>query len=81
MSREAARSRDRQRLAVLSRGLAWLHRGHTAGETLLLEQWRDRSHPELLARFGRLGTVAPEAEVTRVELIGLLVVEASSARG
>jgi len=76
LAREAARRRDQERLAIVERGLALLRRGHTAGEVRLVAEWRQLPSDLLLARLRALPTAERGAEVTKVELIGLLVVEA-----
>lgn len=73
--RDAARSRDGTRLRSLQRGVRLLRRGHTAGETALIERWASLPVEELLAAFQALPDEPVRPEVTRVELVGLLLVE------
>jgi hypothetical protein len=79
LAREAARSRAAPRLQLLQRGLQLLRRGHTAGETQLIASWLTLSPAELQASFARLPAEPAMAEVVRVELIGVLLVEAVAA--
>src|SRR5262249_10789540 len=78
LAREAARRRDPDRLALVERGLALLRRGHTAGEARLVAAWRELPSSELLDMLGALPAAELSGEVTKVELIGILVVEAPS---
>jgi hypothetical protein len=78
LAREAARQRERERLALLERGLRLLRRGHTAGEGRLIERWPDLPLAALLAILERLPAEPDPPEVTRVELIGVLLVEPPS---
>ena len=80
LAREAARMRAAERLELLQRGLRLLRRGHTAGETQLIASWLALPREELLASFARLPPERPAAEVARVELIGVLLVEAAARR-
>jgi hypothetical protein len=76
LAREAARHRNQERLALVERGLALLRRGHTAGESRMVAAWRELASDTLLARLRALPAAERRAEVTKVELIGILVVEA-----
>ncbi len=76
LARQAVERRDQEQIELLERGLALLRRGHTAGERQLVAGWRELSNRMLLATLAKLPAVAPKPLVTRVELIGLLVVEA-----
>jgi superfamily II DNA or RNA helicase len=77
LAREAARVRNGERLALLERGLRLLRRGHTAGETRLIANWITLPPNDLLQSFARLPVEQPTSEVVRVELVGILLVEAS----
>ncbi len=74
----AARARDADRLGWLERGLCFIRRGHTAGESALLEEWLGLGDLELQKRLRQLPAAPPES-IEQVELIGLLLVE--PARG
>lgn len=78
LAREAARRRDQERLALVERGLALLRRGHTAGEARLVASWRELPCNQLLDTLRTLPETELPAEVAKVELIGILVVEAPS---
>ena len=75
LAREAARSRNQERLAVLERGLGVLRRGHTAGEARLVERWAALPLATLLASFRSLPREPGGCTPTRIELIGVLLVE------
>ena len=77
LARDAARQRNQERLALVERGLALLRRGHTAGESRMVAAWRELTSDTLLARLQDLPAAEQRAEVTKVELIGILVVEAA----
>ena len=79
LAREAAARRDQERLALVERGLALLRSGHTAGEARLVASWRQLPTDALLARLSTLPPADPRAQIARVELIGILVVEAPRA--
>jgi hypothetical protein len=78
LARDAARTRDLERLMLLQRGLAVLRRGQTAGEARLAESWLTLSARELLGSLARLPAEPAAPEIERVELIGVLVVERRS---
>ncbi|NOT07965.1 MAG: DEAD/DEAH box helicase [Gemmatimonadales bacterium] len=71
----AARARDRQRLELLGRGLAFLKRGHTAGEEWEIVRWCGLSDRELPRALTGLPPEGPPAPIERISLIGILVVE------
>lgn len=75
LAREAAENRNQMRLAALERGLAMLRRGHTAGEARLVERWPELPLPTLLATLGKLPREPSQGAATRIELIGVLLVE------
>ena len=75
LAREAARNRQREQLGLLERGLCLLRRGHTAGEAGSIQRWPDLPLPALLTLLRRLPAEPDPPEVTRVELIGMLLVE------
>jgi superfamily II DNA or RNA helicase len=76
MARQAARSRDTRRLDCAERGIRFLRRGHTAGETRMAESWATAPESVLLSATRRLSREKPEEHVDRIELIGLLLIEA-----
>ena len=76
LAETAARERQPARLALLTRGIRHLRRGHTAGEALRIAGWAALSDPELLAAVERLpGETAARVPVA-LSLTGVLVVEA-----
>ncbi len=76
LAREAARSRDRECLALLERGIRFLRRGHTAGESRSTLGWADLPEEALFQALMRLPREATEPAPEGVEIIGILVVEA-----
>jgi hypothetical protein len=74
LAAHAVRARDAGRLEILERGFGFLRRGHSAGESALVEDWLEIPEPQLLNALGRLPLPRREG-VERVELLGLLLVE------
>ncbi|MGQ0702436.1 MAG: helicase-related protein, partial [Gemmatimonadales bacterium] len=75
LAREAARRRDQDRLLLLDHGLRFLRRGHTAGESSVLEDWSTVTTAELLRRLAALPKEEPAPEITGMRLIGVLLVD------
>ena len=74
-AREAIRRRDRPALALADRGIAFLRRGHTAGERLLTQHLGLASDPEFertLAGLPRPDTVPPPL---RARIVGVVIVK------
>lgn len=70
--RDAARRRDARALDAIDRALGFTTRGHTAGETRLIEELADRPAGELCGRLAALGP-GPSAVAIEVRLAGLIV--------
>ena len=75
LARRAARERRSDRLGALTRGIAFLRRGHTAGERRIAEGWPGMPERELLNALERLPVEEGPVRVGRLELIGVLLVE------
>ncbi len=75
LARGAARERRMDRLRSLTRGIAFLRRGHTAGELGMAEAWAGAPEGALLMALDRLPVEEPPLPVGRIELIGVLLVE------
>lgn len=73
LGRDASRRRDHKVLTLAHRGLRWLRRGHTAGESLRMQQWSRLSAPELGRALSSLSDPGATATVASVELAALLV--------
>ena len=79
-AREAIRRRDRPALAMADRGIAFLRRGHTAGERLLTQrigESDDADFERILAELPRPDTVPPPL---RARITGVVIVRSSPAR-
>ena len=79
-AREAIRRRDRPALAMADRGIAFLRRGHTAGERLLTQRIGESDDAEferILAGLPRPDTVPPPL---RARITGVVIVRTSPAR-
>jgi len=74
LARQAARERDLERIALLERGLRLLQRGHTAGESRVIERLPALRNGELLAALARLPAEPTRLETVAVELVGVLLV-------
>ncbi|HLG05434.1 MAG TPA: C-terminal helicase domain-containing protein, partial [Gemmatimonadales bacterium] len=74
LARDAARHRNHDRLVAIQRGLGRLGRGHTAGETVLIERLAALPVSELLGWLARLPGPPPTLEVERIGLVALLLV-------
>jgi hypothetical protein len=73
--REAARGRDLGALAGLERALAFVGRGHTAGESLELERLAGLSHCEFSRGVFRLPSPGRRWDAIEARLGGLLLFE------
>jgi hypothetical protein len=77
--REAARRRDHGALEVLERGLAFVGRGHTAGESVLLERLADLSDGELERELARVPATGTRWAAVEARVGGILLFQASAA--
>ena len=75
LARHAARTRSSERMGRLAAGIEFLRRGHTAGETRIVESWTLLPERELFAQLGRLPVELIPGPAEGVELIGLLLME------
>ena len=75
LARRAARERRTDRLRALTGGIAFLRRGHTAGELRMAEAWAGIPEGPLLTVLDRLPVEEAPSPVERIELIGVLLVE------
>jgi hypothetical protein len=75
LARHAAQARARDRMELITTGLGFLRRGHTAGESRMAEGWATLPEPVLLAELARLPLEEMRLPTERIELIGLLLVE------
>ena len=75
LARHAAQARARDRMELITSGLGFLRRGHTAGESRMAEGWATLPEPVLLAELGRLSLEEMRLPTERIELIGLLLLE------
>jgi hypothetical protein len=74
LGQEAGRRRDYPALALVQQGMGWLGRGHTAGESQLIQEW-SRLAPEQLARLlATLPEPAPPPTVLSLDLPALLLI-------
>ncbi len=73
MAETAARRRDASQLALLERGLRFCTRGHTAGESMLIESLAGRSDAELLAGLKQTPSCPAPLSPLRPRLTGLIV--------
>jgi hypothetical protein len=75
-ARDAIRQRDRSMLAMADRAIAFLRRGHTAGERLLIRRMADADEAE----FERLLAGMPRPDTAplplRARIVGVVVVAA-----
>jgi hypothetical protein len=72
-AREAIRRRDRSALALADRGIAFLRRGHTAGERLLTQQLGEvdeAAFERMLAQMPRPDAIPPPL---RARIVGVIV--------
>ncbi len=76
LAREAAKSRQRERLALLERGIRLVRRGHTAGESRRIMEWAQLSEKALFEALMGLPPEPTEPAPDGLEIIGILVVEA-----
>lgn len=79
LGRDASRRRDHQSLTLVQRGVQWLRRGHTAGESLRIQQWSRLSAPELGRALSSLSNPSATPTVASVELAALLVISPKEA--
>jgi hypothetical protein len=79
LGRDASRRRDHHALALAQRGMQWLRRGHTAGESLRIQQWSRLSVPELCRVLSSLAEPVATPTVVGVELPALLVISPREA--
>jgi hypothetical protein len=71
--REAARSRDLESLAGLERALGFVGRGHTAGESLVLERLAGLPDVGFEREAGRLPGSGSRWETVEPRLVGLVL--------
>jgi hypothetical protein len=62
-------------MELITGGLGFLRRGHTAGESRMAEGWATLPEQELLAELARLPLEEGPLPTERIELIGLLLME------
>ena len=79
LARAAVRCRNHAQLLLLQRGLALLSAGQTAGEAREVAHWPDLPAASLFASLQQLREEPPRPVPTRIELIGLLLVEPGAA--
>lgn len=74
LGREAGRNRDAQALARVQRGMQWLRRGQTAGESQVILEWSRLAPHQLARRLSRLPDMAPAPTVVGLDLPALLLI-------
>lgn len=81
LARAAARSRASDRMTLLTAGIGFIRRGHTAGETRLAEAWATLPERRLFTELARLPPEEASRRAERIELIGLLLMEPEQPLG
>lgn len=78
-AREAIRKRDRGALAMADRGIAFLRRGHTAGERLLAQGLATASDGEFERMLAQVPRPDPMPPPLRARIVGVIVVQGTRA--
>ena len=74
-ARAAARSRDLKALGALERGIAFVTRGHTAGEEMLIEELIRANRAALMAELARMPAEADEG-TPALRITGMILFKA-----